>query len=217
MLRSRSWWSVRRRCIRSVAAVCWTVSPPSPIPGPGGVFGKQAVHAADHAAELAWREPALNAEDALKTAHDEIRTQRARIAEALGRIRDLELDMPQDAVQRLATENTTLKQQNRALAAEIKGLNDRLSAARGNNRSPEKQLSELQAELLDPTASRHLRPVRPTIDDGPAEPRATRLESALAEPAASATATSSPVTAPGRSAHAVLRAMQARVGLSLVG
>jgi hypothetical protein len=111
---------------------------------------QQALHAADQAAELPWRERALNAEDALKTAHDEIRTQRTRIAELLGRIRDLELDLPQDAVQHLVTENSTLKQHNSTLAAEVKTRTDRLSVARGNNRSLEKRLSELQAELLDP-------------------------------------------------------------------
>jgi chromosome segregation ATPase len=128
-----------------------------------GTQRQHAVHAADQAAELAWRERALNAEDALKTAHGEIRTQRARIAELLGRIRDLELDLPQDAVQRLATENTTLKQHNRTLEAEVKTLTDRLTAARGNNRSLEKQLSELQAELLDPAPLRQLRPVTPMV------------------------------------------------------
>lgn len=54
-----------------------------------GTQRQHAVHAANQATELVWRERALNAEDALKTAHDEIRTQRAHIAEFLGRIRDL--------------------------------------------------------------------------------------------------------------------------------
>ena len=40
--------------------------------------------------ETAWRERALNAEDALKAAHGEIRTQRNRIAQLMGQIRDLE-------------------------------------------------------------------------------------------------------------------------------
>lgn len=121
---------------------------------------RQAAHAiADEAVELAWRERALNAETALKAAHDEIRKQRSLLAEQLGRIRDLELDMPQDAAQRLVTENTTLKQQNRTLTSEVTTLTDRLAAARNNNRSMEKQLSELQAELLDPSARPRLRPV----------------------------------------------------------
>ncbi|ONF72343.1 DUF6262 family protein [Amycolatopsis keratiniphila] len=125
-----------------------------------GAQRQQAIQTADQAAELLWRDRALNAENALKAAHDEIRTQRSRLGELLGRIRDLELDLPQDAVQRLVTENTNLKQQNRTLTSELKTTSDRLAAARGNNRSLEKQISELQAELLDPTNGRHLRPLR---------------------------------------------------------
>jgi hypothetical protein len=129
-----------------------------------GAHRQQAAHAADQAAELAWRERALNAEDALKAAHDEIRTQRTRIAEMLGRIRDLELDLPADAVQRLVTQNTTLKQQIRSITAEVKGLTDRLAASRSNNRSLEGQISELQAELLEP---RLLWPIAPAAEHNP--------------------------------------------------
>lgn len=130
-----------------------------------GIQRQQAHTAAGEATELAWRERALNAETALKTAHDEIRKQRALLAEQLGRIRDLELDMPQDAAQRLVTENTTLKQQNRTLAAEKQALAERLGAARGNNRSLEQRLSELQAEILDPERPRRLRSVAPPSAD----------------------------------------------------
>lgn len=101
------------------------------------------------AIESTWRERALNAEDALKTAHHEIHTQRARIGELFGRIRDLELDLPEDAVQRLVTENTTLKQQIRTLTTDNKNLADRLAAARSNNRAHDKQIAELHAHLLD--------------------------------------------------------------------
>ena len=75
--------------------------------------GRRA-QARQHAAgelNATWRERALNAEDGLKQAIAEIQTQRRRIGELLGQIRDLELDLPADAVQRLVTENTTLKQQ----------------------------------------------------------------------------------------------------------
>ncbi|MDG4834122.1 DUF6262 family protein [Solwaraspora sp. WMMD1047] len=120
----------------------------------------QTQAAAAAATEAAWRERALNAEDGLKTAYQEIHDQRARIGELLGRIRDLELDLPEDAVQRLVTENTTLKQQIRTLTADAKNLNERLAAARENNRSQDKQIAELQAELLDqPQVTRHLRPL----------------------------------------------------------
>ena len=61
---------------------------------------------ADDAREATWRERALNAENALKAAHAEIRAQRFRIGELLGRIRDLEAEWTQDAVERITTPRT---------------------------------------------------------------------------------------------------------------
>ncbi|WP_263645311.1 hypothetical protein [Mycobacterium avium] len=46
----------------------------------------------DDAGAASWRERAPNAEHALKTANHEIMTQRTRIGELLGRIRDLEAE-----------------------------------------------------------------------------------------------------------------------------
>lgn len=115
------------------------------------------------AVEASWRERALNAEDALRQAVAEIQTQRRHIGELMGRIRDLELDLPADAVQRLTTENTTLKQQLRTLTADHHTLTNRLAAARDNNRSQDRKIAELQALLLEqqPTAPvRHLRPLQ---------------------------------------------------------
>src|SRR6266704_1640862 len=65
--------------------------------------------------EPSWRERALNAEAALKTAQAEIAAQRRRMAILLGQIRDLEHDLSPEAAQRLATENTTRKQRLRQL------------------------------------------------------------------------------------------------------
>ncbi|MEU3627878.1 DUF6262 family protein [Amycolatopsis coloradensis] len=48
----------------------------------------QAAHDAEQ--DLAWRERAFNAEDALNAAHAEIRSQRSRIGDLMGEIRDLE-------------------------------------------------------------------------------------------------------------------------------
>ena len=64
----------------------------------------------DKQQEATWRERALNAEDALKAANTEILAQRGRLGELLGRIRDLESPWTQDTIQRVTTENTTLKQ-----------------------------------------------------------------------------------------------------------
>jgi chromosome segregation ATPase len=108
---------------------------------------------ADHAREATWRERALNAEDALKAAHTEILAQRTRIGELLGRIRDLEGEWTQDAVQRVTTENTTLKQHVRQLSTDNRTLEERLAAARSNLRFQDRRIADLEARLADPTAA----------------------------------------------------------------
>jgi N-acetylglutamate synthase/N-acetylornithine aminotransferase len=89
--------------------------------------------AAAHAEQM-WRERALNAEDSLADAHREIIQQRATIGELLGRVRDLERDLPEDSVQHLLTQNNTLKQQTRQLSLDNQRLTERLQGARDNNR-----------------------------------------------------------------------------------
>jgi chromosome segregation ATPase len=98
-----------------------------------------------------WRERALNAEDALKTAHGEIRTQRTRIGELLGQIRDIQTEWTPDAIQRITTENTTLKQRLRQATADNRALEERLQAARSNLRFQDRRLADLEARLADPT------------------------------------------------------------------
>jgi hypothetical protein len=63
---------------------------------------RSAGHGRDE--DASWRERALNAEEALKAAHAEIRTQRERIGLLLGQIRDLESDYAEDAIQQVAAE-----------------------------------------------------------------------------------------------------------------
>ena len=104
----------------------------------------------DDSREATWRERALNAEDALKTAHAEIFTQRTRIGELLGRIRDLEAEWTQDAVQRITAENTTLKQRVRQISADNRTLDERLKAARSNLRFQDRRIADLEARLADP-------------------------------------------------------------------
>ena len=104
--------------------------------------------------EASWRERALNAEHALKTANHEIITQRTRIGELLGRIRDLEAEWTQDAIQRVTTENTTLKQRVRQLTADNRTLDERLNAARSNLRFQDRRIADLEARLADPSAAR---------------------------------------------------------------
>ena len=110
-----------------------------------GIFVEQ-----DDQRETTWRERALNAEDALKAAHAEIRTQRTRIGELLGQIRDLEAEWTEEAIQRITTENTTLKQRVRQLPADNRTLDERLKAARSNLRFQDRRVADLKAQLAYP-------------------------------------------------------------------
>ncbi len=74
--------------------------------------------AQDTEQEATWRERALNAEHALKAAHTEIVAQRTRIGDLLGQVRDLEAEWTKEAIQRITTENTTLKQRVRQLTTD---------------------------------------------------------------------------------------------------
>ena len=104
----------------------------------------------DDSREATWRERALNAEDALKGAHAEILAQRAGIGVLLGRIRDLEAEWTQDAVQRITTENATLKQRVRQLSTDNRTLDERLTAARSNLRFQDRRIADLEARLTKP-------------------------------------------------------------------
>ena len=101
--------------------------------------------------EATWRERALNAEDALKAAHAEIVTQRTRIGELLGQVRDLEAEWTEETIQRITTENTTLKQRVRQLTTDNRTLDERLKAARSNLRFQDRRIADLEARLTDPT------------------------------------------------------------------
>jgi chromosome segregation ATPase len=108
----------------------------------------------DRERESTWRERALNAEDALRVAHAEITTQRTRIGELLGQVRDLEAEWTQEAIARITTENTTLKQRVRQLTADNRTLEERLQAARSNNRFADRRIAQLEAELASPRSTR---------------------------------------------------------------
>ncbi|MGV9279807.1 DUF6262 family protein [Streptomyces sp. NPDC003730] len=95
----------------------------------------------------AWRKRALNAEDALTQTQREIRTQRTRTAELLGKIRNLEHDLPEGSLQRIVTENTTLKEHVRQLTQDNQRLQERLASARQNNRFLDKHIADLEARL----------------------------------------------------------------------
>lgn len=118
----------------------------------GGAARADAVTRSDAEAaaiEATWRERALNAEQELRRAHSEITTQRGRIGELLGQIRDLEADLPPDGVQQLLTETHTLKAQTRQLGQDNRRLEERLAGARDNNRFLDKRLADLEAQLAE--------------------------------------------------------------------
>ncbi|MFE0652026.1 DUF6262 family protein [Streptomyces sp. NPDC059534] len=97
--------------------------------------------------EATWRERALNAEERLKAAQAEILTQRTRIGELLGQIRDLEAEWTEEAIQRITTENTTLKQRVRQLTTDNRTLDERLKAARSNLRFQDRRVADLEAQI----------------------------------------------------------------------
>ena len=118
-----------------------------------GTRRAQDLAAQDAEQEASWRERALNAEDALKAAHTEIVTQRTRIGGLLGQVRDLEAEWTKETIQRITTENTTLKQRVRQLTTDNRTLDERLKAARSNMRFQDRRLADLEAQLADPSAA----------------------------------------------------------------
>src|SRR5258706_15775767 len=78
---------------------------------------RRAQIADDARVEASWHQRALNAEDAL-TAAFEIDSQRERIGILLGQLRDLQAEYTEGTAQRLAEENTALKQRVRQLTGE---------------------------------------------------------------------------------------------------
>jgi hypothetical protein len=114
-----------------------------------GTRQAQDLAARDTEQEAPWRERALNAESALKTARSEIISQRARIGELMGQVRDLEAEWTEQATQRITTENTTLKQRVRQLTTDNRTLDERLTAARSNLRFQDRRLAGLEAQIAD--------------------------------------------------------------------
>ncbi|MFF2331678.1 MULTISPECIES: tyrosine-type recombinase/integrase [unclassified Streptomyces] len=71
----------------------------------------------------------------------------AHPGELLGLIRDLEAEWTEEAVQRIATENTPLKQRVRQLTADNRTLDERLKAARSNLRFQDRRVADLEAHI----------------------------------------------------------------------
>jgi chromosome segregation ATPase len=115
----------------------------------GARVGSPAVARPENAA---WRERALNAESELKAAHAEIAGQRARMGELLGRIRDLEHDLPEDGIVRTVTENHALRAQVRQFTQDNRRLEERLAGARDTNRFLDKRIADLETQVLATSA-----------------------------------------------------------------
>jgi hypothetical protein len=109
-----------------------------------------------------WKDRALNAEDALKAAYAEISSQRDQIGKLLGRIRDLEIDLPADAVERINAENRTLRLQNRKLTTGNQQLTERIKAARQNNRFLDTRIARLEADLAESLLAGQRAPAQPS-------------------------------------------------------
>jgi hypothetical protein len=65
----------------------------------------------------------------------------------LGRIRDLEAEWTQDAVEWITTENATLKQRVRQLSTDNRTLDERLTAPRSGLRFQDGRIADLEARL----------------------------------------------------------------------
>lgn len=99
--------------------------------------------------EASWRERALNAEAELGRTQQEVLTQRQRIGELMGQLRDTEQMIPGDGVQATLTENTTLKRRVQQLTQEHRALQERLDGARSNLRFAEKRIAALEIQVLE--------------------------------------------------------------------
>ncbi|MFF1717520.1 hypothetical protein [Streptomyces sp. NPDC058268] len=99
--------------------------------------------------EASWRERALNAEEALTRTQETVFTQRKRIGELMGQLRDVEQTAPADSAPALRTENTALKRRLDQMTQEHRSLQERLEGARSNLRFSEKRIADLEVQLLE--------------------------------------------------------------------
>lgn len=99
--------------------------------------------------EASWRERALNAEAELTRTQNEVLTQRQRIGELMGQLRDIDQMVPGESVQQLTTANTTLKRRLQQVTQEHRKLQERLEGARTNLRFADKRIADLEAQVLE--------------------------------------------------------------------
>ena len=95
-------------------------------------------------------ERVLNAENTLIAAHAETLSQRTRTGELLSQVSDLEDEWTQETIQRITTENTTLKQRVHQRTADNRSLDERPQAARSNLRFQDRRVADLEAQIAAP-------------------------------------------------------------------
>jgi predicted RNase H-like nuclease (RuvC/YqgF family) len=59
-------------------------------------------------------------------------------------------ELSENAIQRITTENTTLKQRVRQLTTDNRTLDERLKAARSNIRFQDRRIADLEAQIVGP-------------------------------------------------------------------
>ncbi|MBT2505883.1 hypothetical protein J7I98_08210 [Streptomyces sp. ISL-98] len=99
--------------------------------------------------EASWRERALNAEETLTRTQQTVFTQRKRIGELMGQLRDIEQTAPSDSAPALRTENASLRRRLDQVTQEHSSLQERLEGARSNLRFAERRIADLEAQLLE--------------------------------------------------------------------
>ncbi|MFE7245862.1 hypothetical protein [Streptomyces sp. NPDC057580] len=66
----------------------------------------------------------------------------------------MQAEWTEEAIQRITTENTTLKQRVRQLTTDNRTLDERLKAARSNLRFQDRRVADLEARIAGPAADR---------------------------------------------------------------
>ncbi|WP_405747563.1 hypothetical protein OG422_30665 [Streptomyces sp. NBC_01525] len=62
----------------------------------------------------------------------------------------MQAEWTEEAIQRITTENTTLKQRVRQLTTDNRTLDERLKAARSNLRFQDRRMADLEARIAEP-------------------------------------------------------------------
>lgn len=108
--------------------------------------------------EASWRERALNAEETLTRTQETVFTQRKRIGELMGQLRDVEQSAPADSAPALHTENASLKrrldqmmQEHRSLQSDSKAPDPTCGSPRSASPTSKPNFSNRPAIVREPS------------------------------------------------------------------